>query len=156
MQAPMLGPKTMDYEDGDPVPPGYHVDTRIRKGLVIGGAVTFGTVYLLTALTAAAVQSTDDAFGGSSTSDDVTPLYIPVAGPFIGMATMDAEGAGVFALAVVGVVQAGGLAMFIAGLAAPKTELVRNDIGLVEKPRIRLAPTASKKGEPGLSLVGTF
>jgi len=144
----------MDYEDGDPVPPGYHVDTKIRKGLVIGGAATFGALYLLTALTAAVVQSAADSVGDDA--DEVIPLYIPVAGPFVAMATLNAEGGGIVALALLGVGQAAGLGMLITGLAAQKTELVRNDVGAVEKPRIRLAPTAGKGGQPGLSLVGTF
>jgi hypothetical protein len=144
----------MPYEDGDPVPPGYHVDTHMRKGLVIGGAVTFGTVYLLTALSAAVVQSAADGIGEDA--DEATPLYIPVAGPFIAMGTLDAEGGGIFALALLGVAQAAGMGMFITGLAAQKTELVRNDIGALDKPQVRLAPVASKRGEPGLSLVGSF
>ncbi|MEJ7735671.1 MAG: hypothetical protein WKG00_41595 [Polyangiaceae bacterium] len=151
---PPMGPKTMPYEDGDPVPPGYHVDTHVRKGLVIGGAVTFGSVYLLTALSAAVAQSAADGVG--SDADEATPLYIPVAGPFIAMGTLNAEGGGIFALALVGVAQAAGLGMFITGMAAPKTELVRNDIGALDKPQVRLAPVASKRGEPGLSLVGSF
>ena len=143
----------MDYEDGDPVPPGYHVDTKIRKGLVIGGAATFGALYLLTALSAAVVQSAADSVGDDA--DEVIPLYIPVAGPFVAMATLEAEGGGIVALALLGVGQAAGLGMLITGLAAQKTELVRNDVGAVQKPRIRLAPTAGK-GQPGMSVVGSF
>lgn len=148
-----LGPKKLPYDEGDPVPPGYHVDTSIRKGLVIGGAVTFGAIYLITALTAGLIQSVADTV--NSEAEEVTPLYIPVAGPFVAMATLNAEGGGIVALALLGVGQAAGVGMFITGLAAQQTELVRNDVGANDKPRIHLAPLVGK-GQQGLSVVGSF
>src|SRR6476661_6396491 len=36
---PPYGPKKMNYNEGDPVPPGYRVEERPRTGLVVGGAV---------------------------------------------------------------------------------------------------------------------
>jgi len=156
-----MGPKTMAYEDGDPVPPGYHVDTRARKGLVIAGACTFGVFYLTSVLTGAlaqAIAKTNDDISCIGTNcpsthdshDEFTPMYIPVAGPFITMGTAHAQGAGIFGLAVLGVLQAGGVAMFVAGFAAPKTELVRNDIG-----KIHVLPAVGKDSV-GLSLVGSM
>lgn len=120
------GPKVMDYEEGQPVPDGYHVATKARRGLIIGGAVTFGSVYLLTTLTAAAIESDDHSL--VSSGDSYTPLYIPVAGPFIAISTVNAEGGGVFILLLDGIAQAAGVAMLIGGIASPATKLVRNDV----------------------------
>lgn len=133
-QPEMLGPKRMDYEEGDPIPPGYHRETSIRKGLVIGGAVTFGAMYLFSALTAAAVSDTSE-------SDDFAPLFIPVAGPFVTIGTSNAPAAGAVILAIDGIAQAGGLAMLIIGLTVQSDELVRNDVG---SQRIRVVPVGGK------------
>jgi hypothetical protein len=140
----LLGPREMDYEDGDPVPAGYHVDTRIRRGLVIGGAVTFGSTYLLTALTATAASEVDN---------DFTPLFVPVVGPFITIGSANASGAGAFWLAFDGVVQSAGVTMLVIGLAAPRTVLVRDDVG---RPSLSLAPVALGRGTMGLGVVGSM
>ena len=36
------GPEKMPYEDGDPVPPGYHVESHKKLGLLITGAILTG------------------------------------------------------------------------------------------------------------------
>ena len=142
-----VGPKYLDWEEGDPIQPGYHPTTRIRRGLVIGGAVTFGSTYLLTAFTAAIlVESKID-------NSAYAPLFVPVLGPFITIGTAHASGGGTFVLVLDGLAQAGGAAMFIAGLAAPKTALVRNDIG---KPSFTPIPMTFGRSSAGVGLVGTF
>jgi hypothetical protein len=138
-----VAPWTLDYEDGDPIPPGYHVDTRIRKGLVIGGAVTLGTTWLITCLTGAILTT---AFG-----DEFAPLFAPVAGPFITIGTAQASGGGLALLAVDGVIQTGGLAMLIVGIAVPKTVLIRND---ASAPSFQVTPMMVGKGTMGLGIVG--
>jgi hypothetical protein len=142
----MLGPKTLEYEEGDPVPPGYHPETRVRKGLIIGGAVTFGVLYLLSAATAAAA----DDF-----TDDLTPLYIPAVGPFITIGTANAEGAGTFLLIVDGIAQSGGLLMAILGIAIQQDLLVRNDVEATG-PKVRVSPMMVGKGTMGFGLVGSM
>lgn len=141
---PVLGPKYMDYEDGDPVPAGYHVETKIRKGLFIGGVVTFGALYFVTALTAATIDS------ANTNIDDYKPLYIPAVGPFITVGTAGSRGVGTFILVVDGVAQSAGLAMAIAGLAAQQTQLVRNDIGKMHVVPL-VSPTVA-----GLGIMGTL
>src|ERR1700676_408234 len=50
----LSGPRTIgDWKEGDPVPDGYRTATRVRRSAIIGGAVTFGVLYLLSALAAA-------------------------------------------------------------------------------------------------------
>lgn len=146
-----LGPKILDWEEGEPVRPGYHPETRVRKGLVIGGAVTFGVMYLFTALAGAIASDVSEATSGSS--GDTVPLFIPVIGPFIAIGTLHPGTTGGFFLALDGIAQAGGLAMFIAGLAAPRPVQVRNDVG---KSFVRPTPMMVGGTSPGFGLVGKF
>ncbi len=126
------GPNELDYDDGAEVPDGYVKQTRIRKGLVIGGAVTFGVSWLATATYAATLraQEEQEAFWNDHEHDDgpgdEAALYIPLAGPWIALGTMDPDEGQRGALIASGVVQAGGMAMLIAGVAAKQTVLVRH------------------------------
>lgn len=143
-----VGPKYMEYEEGDPIPPGYHTKTRIRVGLVAGGASMFGVSYLLSLMTAGFGQLISNVNGEGK---DYGPLLIPVVGPFIGIPTTHASAGGAFGLSFLGLTQAGGLAMFVVGLAAPTTRLVRNDIAK----KFTLTPTIAP-GAYGLGAVGSF
>jgi hypothetical protein len=157
----MSGPRILkDWNEGDPIPPGYHPATRVRKGFVIGGAITFGVMYLFTALGATVADATCDGFSGSGSCANA--LFVPVVGPFIQMGQCSGSncGLGDFWLGFDGVVQGLGLAMFIYGLAAPSTVLVRNDLGY-EKPKD--APKLSFTPMPiltpttqGMGFLGTF
>jgi len=137
---------TLPYEEGDPIPPGYRLDSRVRKGLVIGGAVTFGVPWFFSAMIASIVDS-------GSIRSDAWPLFIPALGPFIAMGTLDSEGAGTFWLALDGVAQAGGLAMLIAGIVAQEKRLVR--IG-ESGASMTLTPMQLGQGGMGFGLVGTM
>ncbi len=136
---PPMGPARMKYSEGDPIPPGYRVESRTRTGLVIGGSIMFGLLYGFT------------AFGASESTDpDTNWLYAPVIGPFIYASTLDGELAGIgrFFLYVDGLIQAGGAAMLIVGLVG-KTELVRNDIA-----KVSVVPLVGRT--TGLSLLAEF
>ena len=118
----MSGPRTItDWDETQPVPPGYHVQQHVRTGLIVGGAVLFGTLYLISALTAA---GTSDS---GSSGDNL--LYVPAAGPFLQMANTSSSVGNVF-LAIDGLGQCAGVAMLVYGLAAPRSILVRNDLGI--------------------------
>jgi hypothetical protein len=134
-----------DWDDSHRTPPGYHVERHIRRALVIDGAITFGVTYLLTALSAAAVH---DASSGGSTS--MTSLYVPGIGPFLQMTQGGSATANVF-LALDGAVQVAGIAMFTIGLAAPRTDLVRDDFAV----RLQLSPVVSRD-QTGMALLGRF
>ncbi len=141
----MSGPDTIDdYEEGRPIPAGYHTETRKRKGLIIGGAVTLGSMYLLSAMIAAA-----GADLSSSGQNSVAPLYVPVFGPFIQLATAGSS-TGRFWCIIDGGAQAAGLAMLISGLVLDKTILVRNDLGAM------LIPIHTRDGGNGLGLMARF
>ncbi len=154
----MSGPRIIrDWQEGEPIPPGYHPSTRIRTGLVAGGATMFGATYLISLLVAAIGQDSCTAvstMGGVQCTNDAAPLFIPVVGPFITMGNVrDSATADVF-LVLDGLLQVGGIAMFIAGLAWPKTVLVRNDLG---KNKIHVTPTPMLgQNMAGAGLIGTF
>ncbi len=125
----------------------------MNKGLVIGGAVTFGSTYLISALGAAAL-------GGEG-----RVMYIPIVGPFIlagridfshsgelsGVATFF-SGMGVVILFADGLAQAGGAAMLAVGLAREKKVLVRDSVA---KSTVRVVPMPISGGA-GIGLVGTM
>jgi hypothetical protein len=139
-QPPAL-PARFAFVDGQPVPPGYHLESSPRRGMIIGGAVTFGSLYVISVIAA-------DARGSDgTTNENLKPLYIPVLGPFLASSKVQ-SGTGVLILDGIG--QAAGLAMVIAGVAFPKTEIVRNDVA-----EVHLVPMASSD-RAGLSLLGTF
>jgi hypothetical protein len=155
----LSGPRVIrDYQDGETVPPGYHAETRVRTGLVVGGAVTFGCLYMLSVLTAALVSDANRttvsySSSGSAThvnNDNADFLYVPVAGPFLQM-TKTVSSAGNVMLAIDGIGQGAGAAMLLVGLTSPKTVLVRNDLG-----EVRLTPMKVGERGSGLGLVGTF
>lgn len=58
------------HEAGTPVPPGYHVEKRVRRGLVIGGAITLGLSYL-------GALAQDERRGGGGVA------RLPLLGPFL-------------------------------------------------------------------------
>jgi len=149
------------WESGDPVPAGYHVGSKTRVGMIIGGAVITGITWGITALGAAAFSAADKttdnfnvALGGKARPTDVTPLYIPVAGPFIQVATTGGGVVGKVFLLLDGAIQAGGAAMIIYGIVSPREFLVR-DAKKTTKPTWTVAPGVGP-GQQGLSVVGTF
>lgn len=144
---PPIGPKQINYDEGAPIPPGYRVETLANRGLIVGGAVTFGTTYLLSAFVAAI------AVDGNG-SNEFGPLFIPVIGPFITIKTAESEDFGTFTLLLDGVAQAGGVAMFVAGMLTDRKYLIRNDI-VTAKPKVTLTPVVSSQ-TVGLSLRGTL
>ena len=136
-----------DFDDSAPVPYGYTRVTRTRKGLIIGGAVTLGATYLATAFIGAVAADFIKAEGSNT---DVSPLYVPIAGPFLELGQTDSAVAR-FYLTVSGLGQSAGALMLLYGLASSRTVLVRNDQLIVTSIGPLIAP-----GATGLSVVGRF
>jgi hypothetical protein len=142
------GPATLPYKDGYPIPDGYHPEMQYRKGLIIGGAITFGLLYLLPAIPATMTRDKS--------------LVVPVAGPFIQLAHLDfspsiedrgfAAGAAVL-LVIDGLAQTAGAAMLLAGLTTQREVLVRNDVAGVT---VRVTPLTMGYGGAGIGLAGTM
>ena len=130
-QPPASGPEEVDAEEGRPPPPGYHAETRYRKGLVITGPIVLGVPYLFSLSAATTSNTTGDGW-----------LAVPVLGPFIDLsvrkkdvcATSDtlscAGDSGTRAVLVFdGLMQATGAALLIIGLATPRHLWVQNFTG---------------------------
>jgi hypothetical protein len=122
-----------NWNEGDPIPPGYHPQDRMRTGLLVGGLVLFGTLYLFSALGGAIAI---DACKGSSNCHGGF-LLVPVVGPFIEIANANGSAVAIVFGIIDGVGQAAGVAMAVAGFTWPKTVLIRNDLG---KEQVTLQP----------------
>ena len=146
----LSGPRIIrDYEEGEPIPHGYHADTRVRTGLVVGGAVTFGVMYLFSVLAGSVMNDVANRpYGSSSARGDF--LFVPVVGPFLQLTKTDSS-SGYTILVIDGAAQAAGAAMLIAGITSPRTVLVRNDLA-----EVRVTPMKVGERGNGIGLVGTF
>jgi hypothetical protein len=122
-------PETLPYEQGEAIPPGYEPDTRMRKGFIVGGSVTFGVMWLGSIFAAAGIgeqQVFDDVGQVVDNSNGARALFVPIVGPFIAIGTLvDPGPAGVVTLAIDGVCQTGGVAMLLAGIFAAEPVLVK-------------------------------
>ena len=133
-----VGPATLPYESGYPIPAGYHPERRTRTGLVIAGAVTFSVAYALPAIAA--------------TYSKGKTLAIPIAGPFIdvGRTGFSFDPGAAIVLVVDGLAQAAGVAMLIAGVVG-KRELVRDEVAGAT---VRVTPMGMGYGGMGIGIVG--
>ncbi len=131
-------PTELRYVEGRPIPGGYHLETRPRKGLVVAGPIVFGVPYFLSLSVAASSRYDPDRW-----------LYAPVVGPFIDLAgrkedcTTSPQGTQItyyncsddsttrFFLMFDGLMQVSGMTMLILGLALPQQVLVRDDAPFV-------------------------
>jgi hypothetical protein len=116
-------PERMDYIEGAPLPEGYRVDTQPRVGMAIGGWVTFGSLYLLSAI--AGGLEIDSGSDYQSSNKGGAALFVPAIGPFISLGTIHPDNIGGVLLVIDGVGQCAGLALGIAAFAAPKQVIVR-------------------------------
>ena len=118
---PMQAPRMVMQYRGQPVPPGYHIEARPNRALIGGGAGLFGGFYLLSVLIGA----------GTIGSPGAGFNFVPVVGPVIWAASNQCGyyssglcGLGYVWGALDTIAQAAGVAMFIAGFAAPARLLV--------------------------------
>jgi hypothetical protein len=150
-------PPEVKYYSTRPIPPGYHVETRERSGLVVGGAVLFGVSYVPSAASAAVCEV--EHCGGT------TGLFVPVVGPLIAALAHDTSGrraeAGgpgkdlfwVTLMSADFALQAAGATMLLLGLTLkPKQVLVHGGLGA---DRVRLVPMRVA-GATGLGLIGDW
>lgn len=143
---PALGPRVItDWEDDEPIPLGYRPVNRVRKGLVIAGAITFGTVYLTTALGGAIAA---DSGGGGRAAG----LLLPVVGP-LAMLGGEAGVTGSFLLVLNTLAQAAGVTMFVVGVTKPKQVLVRSNVAKIE---VTPVPMSFGPNSAGFGLTGRF
>lgn len=145
-------PAVIPHDEKAPIPPGYHPDTRIRKTLVIAGAVTFGATYLYTLSQA---LNRDTSLDGGD--DGVSPLVIPIVGPFVALGDTNSQGehAGMApsSLILSGLAQTVGVGLAVAGIVFPQKVLVRDATG---KPALSVAPVLVGSGGMGVWLSGSI
>jgi hypothetical protein len=152
---------------GQPVPPGYHVAQRPRRGLVGAGIAIFLVAYVpsvvLGGIFAGLLANSghgDDGFyctgahGLQTTCSSAAaiPFFIPGVGGFF-----LAAGGGTGTLKAIGIAdslaQLGGITLITYGLVAKKTVLVRDRVGS----DFTLLPMPfAGNGRAGLALGGTF
>ena len=141
----LSGPDEMSYDSERPVPMGYTVVKRQRKGLLIAGGASLGASYGLSVLIAAVGEDLS-----SDGNNEVAALWIPVAGPFLQMANTDSATLRVFLFGL-GAVQTTGAVMLYYGLTTKKSVLVRNDL----VGSMTVTPYAGD-GTTGMMLSGKF
>jgi hypothetical protein len=98
----------MPYRDGMELPPGATIVGRRKTALWVSGAVLFGVSYLITVGSWSVANEVRGEVEGQET-------VIPVVGPFIRLARVG-DTARKVPLAVAGLLQGAGLAMFIGGM----------------------------------------
>jgi hypothetical protein len=145
------GPRVInDWQEGEPIPSGYHPSQRTRRGPIIAGVVTLGVLYFFSALIAAVSQDQADR---DHTSNQAAGLYVPAVGPFITM-TQSPTATEDFFLVLDGVAQTGAAVLLIYGLTSPQTVLVRDNYA--SAPRLMPKPMLLGKDGAGLGVVGSF
>ena len=115
-------PESIDYEPGELVPPGYHVESGIRRGYLAAGLGMLGGGYLVCG-----------AFAGLDPDNaGLKPLFIPVVGAFVVAGEIDYDNGFGRAIGIpiilMGLTQAAGVALGVFGLASERTWLQRNDV----------------------------
>lgn len=150
-------PAWMEYDEDQPIPQGYHLRTKVRGGLIGGGAGLLGGLWVVSVITGAigegAYRSTRALAGDTSISDGGwASLYFPIVGPFAAIGTLNADGGGAAILALDGIGQLGGAAMIVLGIVLPKKTLVRDSMFEIT-PSVAVTPVFTGKS---VGLVGTF
>jgi hypothetical protein len=133
--AMMFGPSRLPYNDGEPVPPGYEIQTRPRMGMAKAGIATLVPLYGLSALFGATYLGREDG-----AAQAYAPLLIPVIGPFATMGTAGTAEFGTTILALNGLGQLAGAALLIAGLLTDEQYLARRRAGLDIRPEVSVGP----------------
>jgi|HubBroStandDraft_6_1064221.scaffolds.fasta_scaffold414253_2 hypothetical protein len=131
----VLPPPTLPYLEGEPVPQGYQIKGRPVRSMVLAGAITFGSTYLVSALTAASLLAAD-----SSDNGGYAALFAPLAGPFAAIGTLHSSGAGTLWLVLDGLGQVAGATMLIYGLAAEEKYLQRTPVAVLTHPDVLVGP----------------
>ncbi|MFO7178789.1 MAG: hypothetical protein DIU78_008835 [Pseudomonadota bacterium] len=140
-------PRVLPYRDGDPVPPGYRVETRPATGLLLTGGITLAAGYLVglgvaqnhrfagsMGWMAVPLVGPWGAIGGRTFQCEITGTKVSSIDDFDDVRTAEQaeacvrraqrEATTVAALAVDGMLQAIGAVVFVAGLASSTKELV--------------------------------
>ncbi|HVY45571.1 MAG TPA: hypothetical protein VHB21_06810 [Minicystis sp.] len=116
-----------DWDAEAPAPPGYNKTEGVNSRVITTGAVLLATAWLSSTVVATVGTSTHDAGGTSPPPSAWTPLFVPLAGPFIAAGTLHPSGAGVGAIAMDGGIQVVGALGILMGIVDQRAKLVRYD-----------------------------
>jgi len=129
-EPPIVAPprRVLPYNDGDPVPPGYHVERRHPKWMIGTGAGALAGGYLISltiaALTGASCLPSDSICRDRDTGPSPNrALYIPLVGPFVVIAQGNAM-KNLSSLIFLGTSQVGGATLLALGFATYQSKLV--------------------------------
>lgn len=141
------GPPTVvpNWDPDVPPPRGYRM-TSSPNGALLGSGIAFFTAGWATAAVAGAIGSAE---GRSGRRDDWQVLYVPLAGPFLGLGSLEPNAAGVGVLIADGIFQIAGVAGIVGGFLDRRHKVVRESTGL------RVAPLVVGDAR-GLTAAGRF
>ncbi len=153
---PGQAPARLKYRDGDPMPPGYHLEYETRKGPLVTGIILGGLPYVIGLGVAA----------GDSFSNGEGWLILPVIGPwaalkaresrcnnedeFLFCEAFDDVGSRLL-LGLDGVLQGTGALLVLIGVLAKRPWLIKDDTAPVA-----LAPVRFGSSGYGLAAFGSF
>ena len=143
-------PPVMDYEDGKPIPPGYTLESRTRKGPIIGGVITFGVNYLVSAVFA---TTACDAYCATRDQDAAAAFFVPVAGPIIAIGLSDGDDKFLFPAVFSAAQQILGVSLLAYGMFFEEQVLVLKDLPVQGK--LTLLPAISPS-TAGIQIVGAM
>ena len=117
-------PWHLPYVEGQTIPPGYAIQKQRRTGVLIGGGAALAVGYAASYVIGAVVNGRHLAKGEIPSVAYYT-LYIPIAGPFIGLETIGPNTAEAVALIASAALQIAGGTTVIVGLTTHDKRLVR-------------------------------
>jgi hypothetical protein len=129
-------PRTLHYEEGQPIPQGYYLEENVRRGPIIAGIIVLAVPYAIGFSVASALDF----------QDTTAWLVVPVLGPWITLATRedvcdpgstfcDDDRAIRTLLVFDGLVQGTGAVLLFWGMTSKTKRLVRQDVTLQVGPR---------------------
>jgi len=124
----------LPYEPGQAVPVGYRVASGFHTGLLAGGCTLFGFSYVLSIVVATADDAARHAAAESLTGEtnevenpSRRPLYVPLIGPFLAVASDKRSGSAVALMVLDGITQGAGFTLAMFGLATRQQWLEPED-----------------------------
>jgi hypothetical protein len=147
-------PVVYGWDPDRPAPDGYRL-VSTPNGRLIGVGIGLFSAGYVTAVVSAAVAAKVEEDDAAEDLDGIQPedwsmLYIPVAGPFITITTVDASPSGMGLLIADGLVQTGGILSFVLGLVDREHKILR-----VDRPDVGVLPGAPG-ATTGMTLAGSF
>lgn len=145
--APPPPPSIIPYEEGDPIPSGYHLESKARMNLVGTGIGLFVPFYAISTLSAAIAEGPYD-------NPNYWPMYIPTIGPLIAISTAKPDNNfETFMLGLDAAAQTAGLGLIIWGMVAREKRLIRVADSV---PALSIAPLHFGRGSFGLGISGAL